>query len=242
MIGNSRNARSIYISMVPNMCCQTRFDSTYPNQLNGIIHPQEFEESLKNINKSVISIPLIIICVILPFLCLLGGIALLIVGATSRDPDANKSVLFLAIGGGIAGFGIISLIIGICVMQAVQTCRMRKAVAEESTKYSNRSPVPCVWRLDVTTVTVRGYKGKTSSRRIYTLVITVGSSGESANGNYSNQMSLQPSSTFTQKNQIYPSPTQYGQESTTKFCSQCGMTRPNQMAKFCAQCGQSFNR
>ncbi|UJR34806.1 hypothetical protein I4U23_027587 [Adineta vaga] len=234
MIASSRNSRSVYISMVSNGCYNTGFDSTYPNQLNEIINPDEFQESLNNVNKSVISILLIIICILLPFLCMLGGGTLLIVGAvTSGASDASKSVLFLAIGGGILGFGLVSLIVGYCVMQAIQTSRMRKAVAQESEKYCNRSPAPCAWRLDTTTVTVTGYKGKRSSRRIHTLVITIGNPDHSENGQFSNQISFQPSSTFSQRNQVFPSAPQ--------FCSQCGMARQNQTAKFCSRCGQSLN-
>ncbi|CAF1218028.1 unnamed protein product [Adineta ricciae] len=234
MIGNARNSRSIYISMVSNGCCDTRFDTSYPNQLNGIINPDEFQESLDNVNKSVISIPLLIICVLFPFLCVLGGGALLIVGATmSSDSAANLSVSFLAIGGGILGFGLVAIMGGVCVMQAIQTSRMRKAVAKESEKYCNRLSVPCAWRLNTTTVVVAGYKGKRSSRRIHTLVIMIGATGPSETAQPSNQMSLQPASTFAQRNQVFPS--------TAQFCSQCGAPRQNQIAKFCSRCGQRLS-
>ncbi|CAF1366119.1 unnamed protein product [Adineta ricciae] len=135
-------------------------------------NPHEFEESLNNINKSVTSILALILCVLLPFVCLLGGCALLIVAATLKDSDGKTTILFLGIGGGVA---------------ALQKGRMRKAVAIESAKYSGRSPVPCAWRLDSTTVVRTGYKGKRSSHTIHTLVITPGSSGESVNRGYSNQ-------------------------------------------------------
>ncbi|CAF1458856.1 unnamed protein product [Adineta steineri] len=245
MVVAPRSSRSVYISMLTNGCCHTGFDSTYPNKLHGIINNEEFQQSLNNVNKSIHSIILIIMCIILPFLCIFGGGGVLITGAVmSKDSNTNTSVLLLAIGGGILGFGLISLIIGHFITQAIRTSRMRQKVAEESAKYSNRLPIPCTWRLDVSTMIFRGAKGNTSSRRIYTLVITIGDCGaDFRNGNFSkgsNQISLQQSSSqFTQQD---PSPIYYGHELTSKFCSQCGMPRQTQMAKFCVQCGQSFNR
>ena len=100
--------------------------------------PEEFQQSLDNINKTVTSVILIIIFVIVPFLCLIGGALVMIVGSTvSKDSETNKSVLLLAIGGGVLGFGVIFLIAGVCIMQVIQKVRMRKAVEEESEKYRN---------------------------------------------------------------------------------------------------------
>ncbi|UJR11751.1 hypothetical protein I4U23_015932 [Adineta vaga] len=137
MISAARNPRSVYISMVSTGCCQMRFDSNYPTLLNGIINEEEFHESLANVNKSVSSIIITLICIILPFLCILGGAAALIAGGiVSGKSNENKFTLLLAIGGGILGFGLITSIIGYYIMQSRKTSRMRQAIAEESIKYN----------------------------------------------------------------------------------------------------------
>lgn len=47
-------------------------------------------------------------------------------------------------------FGPICFSIGIYAIYSKRTAKVRQAIAEESIKYSSRSPTPCSWRLDIT--------------------------------------------------------------------------------------------
>jgi hypothetical protein len=47
-------------------------------------------------------------------------------------------------------FGSILFSIGCFITQFRRAARIRRAIAEESMRYSSRSPIPCSWRLDTT--------------------------------------------------------------------------------------------
>ncbi len=56
----------------------------------------------------------------------------------------------IAAGMGVTFVGTFFFIIVLVIMQVRQATKMRQAIAEESMKYSARSPTPCSWRLETT--------------------------------------------------------------------------------------------
>jgi len=90
---------------------------------------------------------LVIVCILIA----VTGIILFGVGieTASSDISTDHFSVFTLIGFGLFfGVGFIFLI-GYCVVNLRQTEQIEKAVAEESKKYSSRSPIACHWRLEV---------------------------------------------------------------------------------------------
>jgi hypothetical protein len=56
----------------------------------------------------------------------------------------------VGVGFGLMFFGMFVFIIRSLIMESRQAKQMRQAIAEESMKYSARSPTPCSWRLETT--------------------------------------------------------------------------------------------
>ena len=78
---------------------------------------------------------------------------------------ASKSLiaLFILIGVGI-GLILLAVVFGIvlsCIISPKLSDRRQKAVAKESQKYSTRLPIPCSWRLNITTHIAPGADGPT---------------------------------------------------------------------------------
>jgi hypothetical protein len=69
--------------------------------------------------------------------------------------------VFLVIGCGVFGLGMLFLFFGCCILHSRQTTRIQQAVDRESAKYSMRSPIPCTWRLNVS----EAWKGEYDLRR-----------------------------------------------------------------------------
>jgi hypothetical protein len=142
-------------------CCKFEFDSTYPIHLNGIISESDFRESMEKINDAIpTSSPNIInavvsllCCVVTPFLCIFGGVS----GSTSPGPLYMYFAL-LGVGVGVIGCCILSCIFTTKI-QTRHYIRLQKTIADESKKYTNRSPTPCSWRLNMTRTT-SGSDGK----------------------------------------------------------------------------------
>jgi hypothetical protein len=58
---------------------------------------------------------------------------------------------------------MIVLAIGSSIMQIRRGTQMRRAIANESMKYSTRSPTPCSWRLHATRIRAGGYGRRRNS-------------------------------------------------------------------------------
>jgi hypothetical protein len=124
--------------------CKREFDSTYPTYLNGIISQDEFRESINRINRIFTSYIMFIIFTIISAVILIGGIIMTIFGKKSEN---NSPALF--------GLGIMIIILGLMafcsqrfITDPLRKALMRRALAEESMKYSSRS---CRWILKTTT-------------------------------------------------------------------------------------------
>ncbi|CAF0892896.1 unnamed protein product [Didymodactylos carnosus] len=71
--------------------------------------------------------------------------------------------------------------ISIPMIRILQTARMRRAVTEESMKYSSRSPTPCNWRLKTTIHCFRGCRNHNICV-VYHLIIDVDRSSTPRSG------------------------------------------------------------
>ncbi|UJR11558.1 hypothetical protein I4U23_015738 [Adineta vaga] len=83
MIFVPTNENTIYIPTINKGCLKREFDSKYPNRLNGIITANQFKESMNNINKIISSRVFKIIARLILFICVLGGILLIILSNTA---------------------------------------------------------------------------------------------------------------------------------------------------------------
>ncbi len=77
----------------------------------------------------------------------------------SKSASQSNFIILLGTGVGVMGFASIFFPIGWCIIRMRRTTQMRKAIAEESKKYSTRSPTSCTWRLNVTTMRT-GYSSR----------------------------------------------------------------------------------
>jgi hypothetical protein len=125
------------------------FDSTYPVHLNGIISPDEFRESINRINRTIISDKSLIIFTTVFTLSILGGtICYTFAGIEVVSSPPYVYVTLFIVGTVLSIFLPIFFGIRYCITQSQRAARTRKVIAEESMKYSSRSPIPCSWRLD----------------------------------------------------------------------------------------------
>jgi hypothetical protein len=118
------------------ICC--KFDTTYPDRLNGIIIQDEYLQSIANINHISMSY-FISICVIF-FVIPIIGTPLLIFWLSLFPSDFT---LF---------FGVLILLLVPAILYVVlenqHSKQLKKVIHEESAKYVMRSPAFCTWRLE----------------------------------------------------------------------------------------------
>ncbi|CAF1455710.1 unnamed protein product [Rotaria magnacalcarata] len=179
MIAFIGNPNSIQISMIRNRCLNSEFDSTYPIHLNGIIRQDEFHQSIQNINQAIRSPLSTIIYALLLIIGFGGGIVLLIVGVTASVTSSSGFLALLYVALGLLIFGILVSSFGRCIISALRTARLQQAVANESRKYSTRSP-PCSWRLHV--YTIGSYSRYQRPKTSYHLIIELANPGAPENG------------------------------------------------------------
>ncbi|CAF0790117.1 unnamed protein product [Adineta steineri] len=133
--------------------------------------------------------------------------------------STKRSMIILII---ISAFTLfICFPLGMMILTFRQTSKIRRAIEEESTKYSTRSSKPCRWHLDVHRYYAGMYRGRQRVRAVHFLMIDIGGSAVPTN-----RTATWPASSINQPN--------------GKFCSQCGTPRENLTAKFCSTCGQAF--
>ncbi|CAF0952199.1 unnamed protein product [Adineta ricciae] len=130
-------------------CCRsTQFNSDFPPALAGIIRPNEFFQSINNINYAR---KRTFIEKIITFLFIMVhrlGAALLIAGIIlTSKAILPAGIALLASGGAIT---VVFLCISLCVFKCMSMARIRRvkrAVDAESVKYVSRQPVPTKWQL-----------------------------------------------------------------------------------------------
>jgi arginine exporter protein ArgO len=126
-------------------CCNDRqFNSDYPYELTGAINPDEFQQSINNINDARRKTPYEKIVLVGVLLCHIIGIALIVVGTCLIAlRSSNIPFIVLVSVGGVAFIG--TLCIWICISIFVTRSvvnRMKDAIAAESMRYSTRLPIP----------------------------------------------------------------------------------------------------
>ncbi len=134
----------IFIVDFPAGCWTEEFNSSYPTYLNGIISQDEFRESINRINRILTSYKMFIIITIVSAVILIGGIIMIIFGKKSE----NNSPALLSCGTMMIFLGSTAFCLQLCIKDTIRKALMRRALAEESMKYSSRS---CRWRLKTTT-------------------------------------------------------------------------------------------
>ncbi|CAF1473873.1 unnamed protein product [Adineta ricciae] len=144
-----QHPRSIYIPLDAYVCCKHGFNSTYQNDLNGIINPDEFQESMNRINQPMLSCnkKLKIICIILCLMVLLG-ICFIISANVAAKKDSSFYNTLLTIGIVSIDGGVFLHLIACCVIICQRERKLRQAITKETIIYSSRSPITCGWRLE----------------------------------------------------------------------------------------------
>jgi hypothetical protein len=138
------------------VCCidffrSPQFSLDFPKKLDGIIDPDEFQQSIKNINHACqptlyekILICSLFLCSSIGLLTFIAGISVVWLGLSTLW------IPLMSIG--FAMFMIFFTIAIFVSSQIYRSCdtRLDKAVDMESMKYSIKQPVPNRWRLDMT--------------------------------------------------------------------------------------------
>jgi Ca2+/Na+ antiporter len=108
--------------------------------LNGIVTQDEFAEAIKKLNRTIFTYKARI-AILFVYVFVLA-IAIIMIQTSKRwIINAGITLLFVA---------LVVFFLIIFGMQYREGKRMREIVAEESKKYSTRSPIPCSWRLETT--------------------------------------------------------------------------------------------
>ena len=127
--------------------CHREYDSTYPRELRGIIRPDEFRQSIENINNAKGDRTWICSSILVFIFSLFIGVIFLAVAGILGALVHRSLLVLLVVGIFIIFFSICVFTYYISAKEDQSSSRMRAAVAEESKKYSNRSPTPCCWSL-----------------------------------------------------------------------------------------------
>ncbi|CAF3718941.1 unnamed protein product [Rotaria sp. Silwood1] len=231
---------SVHVPMVQNGCSKAEFDSTYPIHLHGIISQNEFQDSINNINRRISSNKILVTGAIVWALSTISGIILFIIdGITSGDSHDDGFPVLVAVGFALCSIGMIVFALGCFITLSRRGTRMIKAIAEESVKYSSRSPIPCSWRLDISRAGSQGYGNCCNNRVAYHLVIDIGRSVAPESVLYqSNPVAPNPLSIYEHQDDYAPPP--YS-STLSEFCSDCIAPKRDSSTTFCTTCGQLFS-
>jgi len=128
-----------------------QFNSDFPEQLSGIIHPDEFQQSIGNINRACRPTLCEKILILFLFLCSLVGLLVFIVGIPVIWLSISALWIPLMSIGFVLfmGFFIAAILVSSQISRLCDT-RLDKAIDAESKRYSLKLPVPTKWRLDMT--------------------------------------------------------------------------------------------
>lgn len=155
---------------------RAEFDSTYPIHLNGIITPDEFQQSIANINLAVSSRKPLLIFGAFIGIFLIGGFILFIVGGFTATTSFTSSFpIPVAVGFSSFALGVLGCACGCFIIHVNYSRRMQQAIANESIKYSKRSPTPCSWRLGARTTRTSRFNDEdtTTTYHVSTLVFMI---------------------------------------------------------------------
>lgn len=168
------NFNSISIPTKQIGCCKNQFDSTYPVQLNGIISPVEFQQSIDQINHSIPSRKPLAICGAIFLALVITALVLFIVGGvTAAKSESFGFPPLIGVAIGLSLFSMIGFTVSICIVYRKASARLYETVAAESAKYSRRSPVACSWRLFTTRIYTGAHHDHQNSYSTYHLVIDI---------------------------------------------------------------------
>jgi hypothetical protein len=87
-------------------------------------------------------------------------------GVTAVNSRTHGFSALIIVGIVVTTFGSIFFSIGCCLVQFRRAAQIRQAIAEESMKYSSRSPIPCSWRLETTRHYLGGYGNHYNSQLV----------------------------------------------------------------------------
>lgn len=138
-----------------DFCRSPRFSSVFPKRLNGILHPDEFQQSIININRAcrpTSSERLLIFCL---FFSALIGLLIFITGIfTVWWRISSVWIPLMSVGFVLMiGFFTVAIFVSSRVYRLCDA-RLDKAIDIESRKHSTKSP-STKWRLDMTIYTRR---------------------------------------------------------------------------------------
>ncbi|CAF1105259.1 unnamed protein product [Adineta ricciae] len=170
--------KSIRIGEEKRFCRSVRFREDFPSELNGIVHPYEFHESIKNINRARRSSLLQIFANLILIICFIIGIAITIVGfALINNTDRTLWIVLIVIG---AVVSVISIVVSSCLALGIcspHSNRLVEAIGSESMKYITRRPIPMKWRLQIDSIANQSYQYNPfvrGSNIYYSLAIDIG--------------------------------------------------------------------
>lgn len=149
-------------------CLKGQFDSTYPVHLHGFISQGEFHDSINRINRSIaLTSPPIILALIF-ILSIIGGTVCSAVGGfKASNSHRIRFPPLIGVGIALSMAGSLFFAFGCYLLHFRRTERIRQTVAEESAKYSTRSPIPCSWRLDIARQYYGGYGNFRNNQIVY---------------------------------------------------------------------------
>jgi len=155
------------------VCCRSsQFSSDFPEELIGIIRPDEFQNSINNINRArqrtlceIIFSCTLILSLTLATTLVTTGLSIVWL------PNRTIWIVLLSVGTAI----IIVFIIQLCTIRIChwrtdsRVPRMTLAIDAESMKYSTQLPVPIKWRLQSTTHTREDSDGDTIDYSVHSV-------------------------------------------------------------------------
>ncbi|CAF3313075.1 unnamed protein product [Rotaria socialis] len=157
-------------------------------------------------------------------------------GLTAKTFQRSGFPILFAIALALEVFGVFVGCIGFIIVRNSRESQMRRVIANESMKYSRRSPVPCTWRLNIIRTWRRGRgRGGGIKHIVYKLIIEL----SQTNATYLNQRAPQATSYFSQQHNIY---LPLNSTSNAAFCSQCGAPTQDSTANFCRSCGNALKK
>ncbi|CAF1429629.1 unnamed protein product [Adineta steineri] len=174
---------SIIIRERRRCCRSTQFNSDFPPQLTGIIDPNEFFQSIDNINQArKWTLCEKIARFVTTFSVLIGPILL---GVGLGLISLKKPAVYIPIicVGAIASLASVFMLIYVSIfVSKIRLKRLHNAVHDESVRYSTKLPTPTKWRIN--SYTTQNYSGSDGLSTIihYQLIIDIEKKVNSANG------------------------------------------------------------
>jgi hypothetical protein len=146
---------------------KAEFDSTYPIRLNGIISQDEFRESIHRINHSLSSRKISTPCIVIFIMIIIAGIGSMVGGFTSIFSDTPTFAPLIGVGIILTIFGATVMLFGCATVSLRYIACIRQVIAEESMKYSSRSPTPCSWRLESMTQCANSFGNRQNAQIVF---------------------------------------------------------------------------